>query len=127
MTCPHCSSGETGRRERRTSLGYRTFVCRACRGLFNERTGTGLNDLRTPHIVLMAVLWRLRYKLGFQDVAGLLLQRRYEVTHETIRGWEFRFAPLLAEQSHRAVKQRYHPDARVREFRGSVALLCRVR
>ncbi len=43
-------------------------------------------------------MWRLRYKLGFRDVAELLLQRGYEVTHETIRSWEFRFAPLLADQ-----------------------------
>ena len=43
-------------------------------------------------------MWRLRYKLGFRDVAELLLQRGYEVTHETIRNWEFRFAPLLATQ-----------------------------
>ena len=57
----------------------------------------------------MAVLWRLRYRLDFRDVAGLLLQRGYEVTHETIRDRESRFAPLLAEQSHRAVKQRYYP------------------
>ena len=33
---------------------------------------------------------RGRYKLGFRDVAELLLQRGYEVTHETIRGWETR-------------------------------------
>ncbi len=83
MTCPHCNSGETGRRGRRTSLSYRTFVCRACRSLFNERTGTGFNDLQYPtDIVLMAVLWRLRYKLGFRDVAELLLQRGYEVARE---------------------------------------------
>jgi transposase-like protein len=44
------------------------------------------------------VLWRLRYKLGFRDVAELLLERGYEVTHETIRNWEFRFAPLLTDQ-----------------------------
>ena len=44
------------------------------------------------------MLWRLRYKLGFPDVAELLLQRGFEVTHETIRAWEFRFAPLLADQ-----------------------------
>ena len=31
-----------------------------------------------------------------RDVAELLLQRGYAVTHETIRNWEFRFAPLLA-------------------------------
>ena len=54
MTCSHCNSGETGRRGRRTSFGYRTFVCRACRSLFNERTGTGFNDLQYPtDIVLM--------------------------------------------------------------------------
>ena len=46
--------------------------------------------------MLLAVLWRLRYKLSFRDVAEMLLQRGFEVTHETIREWEFRFAPLLA-------------------------------
>ena len=39
----------------------------------------------------MAVLWRLRYKLGFRGVAELLLQRGYAVTHETIRDWELRY------------------------------------
>ena len=48
--------------------------------------------------MLLALLWRLPYKLGFRDVAELLLQRGYEVTHETIRSWEFRFAPLLSNQ-----------------------------
>jgi transposase-like protein len=48
--------------------------------------------------VLLAVFWRLRYKLSFRDVAELLLQRGFEVTHETVRAWEFRFAPLLTEQ-----------------------------
>ena len=46
----------------------------------------------------MAVLWRLRYKLGFRDVAELLCQRGYEITHETVRAWEFRFAPLVSER-----------------------------
>ena len=48
--------------------------------------------------MLLAVLWRLRSKLGFRDVAELLLQRGFEVTHETIRAWEVRFAPRLADQ-----------------------------
>ena len=66
MTCPHCNSPETRRRRRRTSLGYRTFACQACRRVFNERTGTPFNDLQHPtDIVLLAVLWRLRYKLSF--------------------------------------------------------------
>jgi transposase-like protein len=99
MTCPRCGSIETSRRRRRTSLGYRTFGCRACRRAFNARTGTPFNDLQHPtDVVLLAVLWRLRYKLSFRDVAEMLLQRGFEITHETVREWEFRFAPLLTEQ-----------------------------
>ena len=99
MDCPHCRSTAICRRKHRTTLGYRRFSCRSCRRRFNERTGTPFNDLQFPtDIVLLAVLGRLRYKLGFRDVAELLLQRGYEVTHETVRAWEFRFAPLLSEQ-----------------------------
>lgn len=46
--------------------------------------------------MLLAVVWRLRYKLGLRDLAELLLQRGYTVSHETIRAWEFRFTPLIA-------------------------------
>jgi putative transposase len=57
------------------------------------------NNLQFPtDIVLLAVLWRLRYKLGFRDVAELLLQRGFKVSYETIRTWEFRFAPLVSEK-----------------------------
>jgi len=99
VTCPRCDSSQTRRRARRTSLGYRTFACHSCRRIFNERTGSAFNDPQYPtDIVLLTVLWRLRYKLGFRDVAELLLERGYEVTHETIRDWESRFAPLLADQ-----------------------------
>jgi len=86
-------------RRRRTALGYKTFACRACKRSFNERTGTPFNDLQFPtDVVLLAVLWRLRYKLSFRDVAELLLQRGFEVSHETVRAWEFRFAPLVSER-----------------------------
>ena len=99
MACPDCASTATTRRKGRTALGYRRFRCRACRRRFNERTGAPFNDLQYPaDLVLLAVLWRLRYKLGFRDVAELLLQRGFEVSRETIRAWEFRFAPLLADQ-----------------------------
>jgi len=33
----------------------------------------------------MAVIWRLRYKLSLRDVAEMLVQRGFDVTHETIR------------------------------------------
>ena len=99
MTYPHYRSTMTSRRRHRTELGYRRVRCRSCRRRFNERTGTGFNELQYPaDIVLLAVLWRLRYKLGFRDVAELLLQLGYEVTHETTRGWEAWFAPLLEER-----------------------------
>ena len=99
MGCPHGGSGETSRRRRRTALGYRTSVCRACRRTFNERTGTPFNDLQCPtDIVLLAVRWRLRYKRSFRDGAELFLKRGFGVTHETIRIWEFRLAPLLANR-----------------------------
>jgi len=99
IACPHCESTVMTRRTGRTALGYRRLNCRSCRHRFSERTSTPFNDLRFPtDVVLLAVLWRLRYKLGFRDVAELLLERGYEVTHETIRSWEFRFAPLLANQ-----------------------------
>jgi transposase-like protein len=81
------------------SNGGRQFNCRSCKRRFNGRTGTPFNDLQVPtDMVLLAVLWRLRYKLSFRDVAEMLLQSGVEVTHETIREWEFRFAPLLTGQ-----------------------------
>jgi putative transposase len=98
MPCPHCRSEATANRKRRTVLGYQTFFCNVCHRRFNERTGTPFNELQFPtDNVLMSVLWRLRYKLGFRDVAELL-QRGFEVSYETIRAWEFRFAPLLSER-----------------------------
>jgi len=87
--------------EEKTSdlVGYQTFYCRDCGRHFDERTGTPFNHLQfLTDIVLLAVLWRLRYKLGFRDVAELLLQRRFEVSHETIWAWEFRFAPMVSER-----------------------------
>ena len=98
MSCPHCLSRSISKRKHRTSLGYRTFYCQDCDRRFNERSGTPFNELQFPNdIVLLAVFWRLRYKLGFRDVSELLLQRGFEVSYETIRMWEFRFAPLVSE------------------------------
>ncbi len=96
MTCPHCRSSATSQRRHRTELGYRRFRCRSCRRRFNERTGSGFNELHYPtDIVLLAVLWRLRYKLGFRDIAELLLQRRWvgfgERTAQAVRDYVDRF------------------------------------
>ena len=98
MPCPRCLSKSALKRKARTSLGYRIYFCRSCKRRFNERTDTPFNDLQFPtDIVLMAVLWRLRYKLSFRDLAELLWQRGFRISHETIRSWEYRFAPVVSQ------------------------------
>lgn len=99
MPCPYCQSTTTVHRAKTTQLGYRTFCCRACQRLFNERTGTPFNYLEYPtDIILLVVLWRVRYKLSLRDLAEMFLERGFEFTHETVRAWETRFAPLLADR-----------------------------
>jgi transposase-like protein len=98
VPCPHCAAAATTERPQRTSLGYRTFRCAACRRIFNERTGTPFNHLQYPtDLVLLVVLWRLRYKLSLRDLAEMFLMRGVVFTHEAVREWEERFAPLLGE------------------------------
>src|SRR6476660_9219259 len=98
MNCPHCSSTTTTLRSKKTCLGYKVFYCRSCRRTFNERTGTPFNFLEFPtDIVLLVVLWRLRYKLSLRDLAEMFLVRGFVFTHETVRDWEERFAPLIAD------------------------------
>jgi transposase-like protein len=45
--------------------------------------------------VLLVVLWRLRYKLRLRDLAEMFLPRGFVFTHEAVREWEARSAPLL--------------------------------
>ena len=69
MLCLCCAATVTTEQARRTALGYRTFRCRACRRTCNERTGTPFNHLQYPtDLVLLVVLWRLRYKLSLGDL-----------------------------------------------------------
>ncbi len=99
MNCPHCSSSKPTQLSKKTSLGYKVFRCRHCHRVFNERTGTQFNHIQFPtDIVLLVVLWRLRYKLSLRDLSEMFLVRGFEFTHETVRDWEARFAPLVTEQ-----------------------------
>lgn len=99
MPCPHCTSPATTERAKRTQFGYRTFRCHACRRTFNERTGTPYNFLAYPtDIVLLVVLWRVRYKLSLRDLAQMFLHRGFDFSHEAVRDWEARFAPLLSDK-----------------------------
>ncbi len=98
MPCPQCAEATTTALSRKTALGYRIFRRAACRRTFNERTGTSFNYLEFPtDIVMLVVLWRLRYKLSLRNLAEMFLERGVTFTHEAVRDWEARFAPLLAD------------------------------
>jgi putative transposase len=102
MTCPHCRSCQTRKLALATELGYARFQCRTCQRTFNERTGTPFNFLEMPtDIVFQVVLFRLLFKLSLRDLMHLFLIRGYEFSYETVRDWEARFAPLLADQVRR--------------------------
>src|SRR3954469_22850525 len=74
----------------------RPFVVGHVGGKCNERTGTPFNFLKLPtDIVFEIVLCRLRYKLSLRDLPEMYLLRGFEFTHEAVREWEERFAPLL--------------------------------
>ena len=99
MPCPHCAATATTEQPRRTMLGHRTFRCPACRRNCNERTGTPYNHLQYPtDLVLLVVLWRLRYKRSLRDLAEMFLERGFVFSHETVRDREARFAPLLTDR-----------------------------
>ncbi len=99
MPCPHCAATATVEQPCRTALGYRTFRCGRCRRICNERTGTPDNHRQYPtDLVLLVVLWRLRDKLRLRDLAELFLARGFVCSHEAVREWEARCAPLLAER-----------------------------
>ena len=54
-----------------------------------------LNRLQLPtDVVFLIVLWRLRMKLSLRDLAEILLLRGLVFSHEAIRDWEARLAPL---------------------------------
>lgn len=98
MNCPYCTSSKTSQLAEKTSLGYKIFRCSQCKRKFNERTGTVYNHLQFPtDIVLLVVLWRVRYKLSLRDLAEMFLERGFEFTHEAVRDWEARFAPLFTQ------------------------------
>ena len=99
MDCPHGHSTQTTPLKRITNLGYAVFCCKDCHRTFNERTGTPFNFLEFPtDIVFQVLLCRLRYKMSYRDVAEFFLVRGFEFTHETVRDWEARFAPISADE-----------------------------
>lgn len=123
LNCPFCTSSSTCELTQKTALGDRTFRCSACKHRFNERTGTAFNHRQFPtDIVLLVVLWRLRYKLSLRDVAEMFLVRGFDFIHEAVREWETRFALLLTERAEQARAQAATLVARLAETTGDSPL-----
>src|SRR3954464_5429576 len=130
MICPHCQSPHLQKLKHTTELGYATFRCEACRRKCNQRTGTPFNFLELPtDIVFEIVLCRLRYKLSLRDIPEMFLLRGFEFSHEAVREWEERFAPLLAEHIRRKRKgkmgRRWYVDETYIKVRGKWCYLYR--
>jgi putative transposase len=110
MTCPYCRSRPTRKLRIATDLGYSRFQCQSCRRTFHGRSGTPFHFLKMPtDIVFQVVLFRLLFKLILRDLMHLFLIRGYELSDETVRDWEARFAPLLADQVRRRRKGKVGP------------------
>ena len=102
MRCVKCGSEAVTERRERTAQGYRRFRCRACAKRFNERSGTLLNHVHYPSdVVALVVLWRLRYKLSLRDLPEMFAVRGIAFCHETVREWEAKLTPALAEDLRR--------------------------
>jgi transposase-like protein len=102
MRCIACGSKATTERPERTVQGYRRFRCRTCGKQFNERTGSLLNRTQYPSdVIALVVLWRLRYKLALRDLPEMFLVRGIVFSHETVREWEAKLTPALAEDLQR--------------------------
>ena len=130
MLCRHCQSPRIRNLNRTTDLGYAVFRCGDCRRKSNERTGTPFNYLEFPtDIVFEIVLCRLRYKLSLRNLAEMFLLRGFEFTHEAVREWEERFAPLLAEHIRRKRKgkpgRRWYVDETYLKIKGKWSYLYR--
>ena len=98
MDCPHCQSSTITERPDLITRGYHRFRCRSCGRGFNERTGSIFNRVQyPPDVVCLVVLWRIRYKLSFRDLAEMFLDRGVVFTHEAVREWEAKLAPVLRE------------------------------
>jgi len=126
MPCPHCAATAMLEQPRRTALRYRTSRCRTCRRGFNKRTGTSFTQRQTPtSVVLLVILWRLRYKLSLRDLAEIFIERGFSCMYEAVRDWEARFALLLAAQL-RAKRRgntgtKWHADETISESTGAGA------
>src|SRR4029453_11863855 len=111
MECPCCQSSTVTERPETTSWGCRRFRCQSCGRGFNERTGSVFNRVQyPPDVICLVVLWRVRYKLSFRDLTEMFLDRGVVFTHEAVRKWEAKRAPVLSEALRKHRRGRVGPS-----------------
>jgi transposase-like protein len=133
MECVDCGSAEVTERRDRTAQGYRRFRCRACGRGFNERSAGVLNRAQYPSdVIALVVLWRLRYRLTPWDLTEMFLLRGIVFSHEAVRDWEARLAPVLASSLRQgrhgrggAGRRSWHVDETYLKVRGRWCYLYR--
>ncbi len=102
MQCVGCGSAAVTQRPERTAQGCRRFRCRDCGKQSNERSGGPLNRAQYPSdVIALVVLWRLRYRLTLRDLSEMFLLRGIVFSHEAVRAWEAKLAPVLAGELRR--------------------------
>jgi transposase-like protein len=133
MDCVRCGSAAVAERPERTAQGCRRFRCRDCGTQSNERSGGPLNRTQYPSdVIALVVLWRLRYRLTLRDLAEMFLVRGITFSHEAVREWEAKLAPLLADELRRRRRGRggargrhWHVDETYVRVKGRWAYLYR--
>ena len=133
MECVACGSAAVAERPERTARGYRRFRCRDCGKQFNDRSAGLLNHTQYPSdVIALVVLWRLRYRLTLRDLAEMFLQRGLVFSHEAVRDWEAKLAPVLADELRRRRHgkrgtrgRHWHVDETYLKVRGCWAYLYR--
>jgi transposase-like protein len=83
-------------------------------------------------VIALVVLSRLRYRLTLRDLAKMFLQRGIVFSHEAVRDWEAKLAPVLAQELRRrrhgkggARGRHWHVDETYLRVRGRWAYLYR--
>ena len=133
MDCVACGSAAVTERPDLTAQGYRRFRCRDCGKQYNERSGGLLNHTQYPSdVIALVVLWRLRYRLTLRDLAEMFLHRGIVFSHEAVREWEAKLAPILADELRRrrhgrggARGRHWHVDETYLKVRGRWCYLYR--
>ncbi|WP_340781501.1 IS6 family transposase [Bacillus mycoides] len=58
-----------------------------------------------PDIILLTVIWYLRYNLSFRDLVEMMEERGLSISHTTIMRWVHQYGPELDKRIRRHLKQ----------------------